>query len=995
MPKIANQAAIDAIELDFVNLQEPNSIKTYFLKQIQSLDSINTIQFGSEGGEYIGAGRWQDGSLVIKRADRSTNNNFHTYRTDKAGKPLKLLSPGKKYNPKIRPWYKKAVEAKQTVWSPIYIMFSHGRLGITLSKPVYDDTDEGKLVGVIGTDVLLSEISEFLNNLTIGKTGKSFIIERSELLVASSNQKQPFKLNNGKSKRLGIINSNDLLFQSTSEYLRENFGNLSQIQTSQQLKFKINGHNHFLQVTPFQDGKGLDWLIIVVVPEADFMGKINANTRTTIQLCLIALISATFGGIITSRWIALPILQLSDAATALAKGDWKQKIPESRGREVGILAQAFNHMRLQLQQSFANLEIRVEERTTALKEANHHLRAEIIERQQAETALRLSEAKFRNLFENSQVGIFRTSIDDCSFLDANQRCMEMLGYSCATELIEKKSSCDIYVESTVREQILVQLKEQGEVRNFETQFRRQDGSVFWVLLSARLNLEETCLEGVITDISDRKEAGEALRISEAMYRDLVQTANCIILRLDTSGRVNFLNDYGQSFFGYDKENVLGSKVVGTMIPEIKQSGHILLLMRRIMRAMLGDICKNPDRYLNYELEHICSNGERVWVSWANKSILDEEGNLKEILSVGTDITARKQAEEGLKEKEAYLRLILDNIPQQVFWKDTNLVFLGCNKNWAEAAQIENPDYVVSKTDYDLLPHKEIAELFREQDRRIMETDTPQLHVIAKKQRPAPDGEPIWLDISKIPIHNSKGKVIGVLGVLEDITQRKLAEEALHAEREKSEALLLNILPKAIADQLKEDQSAIAEHFDDVTILFADIVGFTPLSAKMPPTALVNFLNQIFSSFDQLAENHGLEKIKTIGDAYMVAGGLPIPNPNHAEAIAQMALDMQEAIALLPAAYGERLQIRIGINTGSVVAGVIGIKKFIYDLWGDTVNVASRMESSGIPGFIQVTEVTYEHLKDKYILEERGAIAVKGKGDMITYWLRGRKVRHEG
>lgn len=212
---------------------------------------------------------------------------------------------------------------------------------------------------------------------------------------------------------------------------------------------------------------------------------------------------------------------------------------------------------------------------------------------------------------------------------------------------------------------------------------------------------------------------------------------------------------------------------------------------------------------------------------------------------------------------------------------------------------------------------------------------------------------------------------------------------LQEEQEKSEKLLLNILPKPVAEQLKRGQCIIADNFADVTVLFADIVNFTELSARLSPTELVELLNTIFSTFDHLAEHHGLEKIKTIGDAYLVVGGLPIPRTDHAEAIAAMALDMQEAIANLHIAglkFDRPLTMRIGINTGPVGAGVIGISKFTYDLWGDTVNTASRMESLGLPGKIQVTTETYQRLKDKYVLQPRGAIEVKGKGDMTTYFL---------
>ena len=220
--------------------------------------------------------------------------------------------------------------------------------------------------------------------------------------------------------------------------------------------------------------------------------------------------------------------------------------------------------------------------------------------------------------------------------------------------------------------------------------------------------------------------------------------------------------------------------------------------------------------------------------------------------------------------------------------------------------------------------------------------------------------------------------------------RKQAQEALRQEQEKVERLILNILPAPIAERLKQNYTSIADHFEEVTVLFADIVGFTQISSHISPTELVSNLNQIFSRFDTLADRHDLEKIKTIGDAYMVVGGLPMPRKDHAEAIAEMALDMQIELAQLSKEIGLDFSIRIGINTGPVVAGVIGLKKFIYDLWGDTVNTASRMESHGIPGSIQVTQPTYLLLRDKYTFQERGMIHVKGKGDMIAYLLTGRK-----
>ena len=218
---------------------------------------------------------------------------------------------------------------------------------------------------------------------------------------------------------------------------------------------------------------------------------------------------------------------------------------------------------------------------------------------------------------------------------------------------------------------------------------------------------------------------------------------------------------------------------------------------------------------------------------------------------------------------------------------------------------------------------------------------------------------------------------------------------LQVEQQRSENLLLNILPFPIVQRLKKQPTTIADSFTNAAVLFGDIVGFTELSGKIPPAELVQLLNQIFSEFDHLADQHGLEKIKTIGDAYMVVSGLPVPRHHYAEAIADMALDMRLILEQFNQETGQHFQMRIGIAIGPVIAGVIGLKKFIYDLWGDTVNIASRMESHGIANEIQVTEKTYHILKHQYYFEQRGLITIKGKGEMMTYLLKSKKSTFSG
>jgi len=216
----------------------------------------------------------------------------------------------------------------------------------------------------------------------------------------------------------------------------------------------------------------------------------------------------------------------------------------------------------------------------------------------------------------------------------------------------------------------------------------------------------------------------------------------------------------------------------------------------------------------------------------------------------------------------------------------------------------------------------------------------------------------------------------------------ITERYLEAERHKSEKLLRNILPAKVIQQLRENPDSIAERFEDCTVLFSDIVGFSELSRKLSAVEVVRLLNELFSAFDDLAEKHGLEKIKTIGDAYMAVGGLPDPDPYHAERTARFAIDLLTVISDYRRQNDHALEIRIGIASGAAVAGVIGKKKFIYDLWGDSVNTASRMESHGLPGQIQVTENTYALLKDKFLFKERGSIEVKGMGHIRSYLLEG-------
>jgi adenylate cyclase len=365
----------------------------------------------------------------------------------------------------------------------------------------------------------------------------------------------------------------------------------------------------------------------------------------------------------------------------------------------------------------------------------------------------------------------------------------------------------------------------------------------------------------------------------------------------------------------------------------------------------------------------------------------DEFLLQVMVSIGSQLgqfIKRKQAEVALAESEERYRDLFENATDLIQSCALNGQFLYVNRAWRETLGYSEVE-VKEKNLFDVLHPDCQADCLKSLSR-----------VIAGEKLNRVTAAFISKDGKKISVEGNinckfvEGQPVATRAIFRDITERLQAEAALRHQQEQTERLLLNILPEPIADRLKQQTSTIAEDFQEVSVMFADIVGFTQIASYLSPIDLINLLNQIFSTFDRLSEKHGLEKIKTVGDAYMVVGGLPVRRGDHAEAIAEMALDMQHAIAQFRQDTGKEFNIRIGINTGPVVAGVIGIKKFSYDLWGDTVNIASRMESHGIPGQIQVTATTYERLREQYLWEKRGVIQVKGKGEMTTYFLKGRK-----
>ncbi|MBW4506396.1 MAG: HAMP domain-containing protein [Scytonematopsis contorta HA4267-MV1] len=388
LPHRLNQTNANVIEQGLLKPSNLRGLESFFLKQMEEFELVPYTAWGSEKGEYIGIERLVDGRLRIEVVEPPSKPKYHTYEVNEQGNRGKLVQTTQFYDPRLRPWYKEAIKKGKPNWSSIYVWFNQAEIAIDATLPVYDQ--QKNQLGVLDTPFKLSRISDYLRQLKISKSGQSFIIERSGILVASSSDIKPFILKkDNKPQRIKASNSQNTLIKSTANFLYKHFDNLNKINRPLHLEFYNNNQRLLLQVLPFQDNYGIDWLIVVVVPEADFMEQINANNQITIILCIVALLVAVFTGVMTARWVIKPILHLNASAKFIARGEWDKTVKIERYDELGELGQSFNSMATQLETSFSemqnlnielkqlnqSLEQRVSERTAELKAANQELEA--------------------------------------------------------------------------------------------------------------------------------------------------------------------------------------------------------------------------------------------------------------------------------------------------------------------------------------------------------------------------------------------------------------------------------------------------------------------------------------------------------------------------------------------------------------------------------------------------------------------------------------------
>ncbi len=641
-PHQVNQLNLDAIRVGILNVQDSASLRRYFAKQIQTFNTISYIQFGSEQQDFIGVERLDDGKLQVLKSDQSTGYSFQTYAVSELGEPTELLQITPNYDPRIRPWYTAPVLANKPAWTKIYTYFDSPKLAITAAAPVYGD--RGELIGVVGCDLLLSQINHFLGSIQIGKSGQTFILERSGELVANSTPEAPFVISKGVAKRIMATSSKNALIRSTAGYLTKRFGDLSKVDGTYQLDFAIDGERQFLQVTPLSDGRGLDWLIVVAVPEADFMERINKNTRYTVLLCLGALVVAIGIGGLTSRWIVVPIERLSKAAEALSRGEWDSTAVDvdtrlmasvEREDEVGILARSFNQMASQLEESFTTLEERVE--------------SAIADKTQLISSLKNSQQKLALHLHQTPLGAIEWNLN-FEVADWNPSAERIFGYN-RLEAVGQHGVDLIVPESAkeyVRQLSITLLTNQGGISSINENVRKDGKIILCEWYNTTLINTEGCIIGVaslVQDVTEFQGAVAQLRASEERFRQLAENIHEVFwIREPHNQQIVYVSPACEKIWNRSSQILCSEPEAFWDAIHSDDRDRVKAAFEKQAR---GDYDEEY-RVVRSPTGATPTDGSVCWVRDRAFPVRNETGEIYRIVGIAEDITQRKLAEEFQK-----------------------------------------------------------------------------------------------------------------------------------------------------------------------------------------------------------------------------------------------------------------------------------------------------------------------------------------------------------
>ncbi|MCL1472870.1 ATP-binding protein [Argonema antarcticum] len=917
-------ASVESGNLQLDNFQ---GLGRYFWRVVQKEELESYIYFGNDQGAFVGVERMEDGTYQLRIRRRATEPIRNVYLLDEFGARQKLLKSAE-YDPRTRPWYEAAKLAGKATWSPISSSFSRENTSLVVSsvRPVYDSKD--MLVGVLSVDISLTQITEFLKSLEISPHGQSFIIERSGDLVASSTITQPFTIKaEGKDRqidRIPAVDSQNETVSSTARYLKAHFGNFGAIDRSQHLKFKIQNSWYYVEVLPIQDGRGIDWLAVVVIPESDFMIQIYANNRHTLLLCSLALLSAIIVGILTARWITRPILQVSQASEEIAARKLAQHIEPSNIIEIEKLTNSFNSMAMQLKDSFTTLEKQNEDlkdldqlKNEFLANTSHELRTPL----------------------NGIIGIAESLIDGATgeLSQATQTNLTLI-VSSGRRLANLVN--DILDFSKLRHKNLeLQLK--------PVDLRSVTNVVITLLhpLTAHKTLQ--LINSIPADLSPA-EADED-RLQQILY-NLVGNA----IKFTPSGTVEVSAEVLPTEESDNPKSQIAITIsdTGIGIPEDKfdrifesfeqaegstardygGTGLGLAVTKKLVQLHGGEVIVKSKVGEGSQFTFTLP------ISIAKVEVLPQVVVTQRIRNLDLDnsITSNKLDQKINKETQ-FKVLIVDDEPinRQVLINNLSLYNYAITEasNGQEALAVMEqgfiPDLILLDVMMPRMTGYEVAEKIRD---RFPAYELPIVMLTAKNQvsdivegfeSGANDylSKPIQKQemLARIKTHISLAKLTSAYGRFVPRNFLKFLEKE-------------SIIDVKLGDQVQQE----------MTVMFSDIRSFTTLSEAMTPQETFNFINSYLSQVSPVIRQHNGFIDKYIGDAIMALF------PESANDAVQAAIAMQKEVAKYNQLRQKQgyvpIAIGIGLHTGNLMLGTIGeSERMETTVIADAVNLASRLE----------------------------------------------------
>jgi two-component system sensor histidine kinase ChiS len=987
LPLMINQNNAEAIHLGLLDLDciptppvpflsnstantcQKNVIR-YFWNQIKAFNTVSYIGVGSEKGKYIGAKMRDDQSIIIELAN--SKKDLQTWETNINAKLLKPSGSKKNYEPRIRPWYQSAVVAKQPVWSDIYVYFITKTLGISINQPVYDN--QGSLLAVTSVDLSLLDISHFLKRLKIGKTGKTFVMERSGTLIATSTTEKPFYRDpdNQHIERVQTINSRDALTSATARLLAKKFGYFADINSRQQHQFFWEGKRQFIEVLPFQDKWGLDWLIVVVVPAADFMEDIHANTRATLWLSFCALILAILIGIFTAQRIVKPIRQLNDASRRFAKGQWEQRVLIERQDELGELSQSFNTMALQLKASFTAIEVQNKVKDEFLANTSHELRTPL------NGIIGLTES----LIEGAAGRLPDKAIFDLSLVVSSSRRLSNL----INDLLDFSQMKNQQIKLQCQP---VGLREVAEIVLALNQPLLAQKNIQLVnAISAELppiNADENRIQQILHNLVDN-----AIKFTEngrveisARVAELPKIGRCMDITVSDSG------------IGIEKKNIIRifesfEQVDGSTTRQYGGTGLGLAITKQLVELHGGEI----------RVESIIGIGSQFIFT--------------------LPISKAEQAPESFQERQIQVYSVSSKSVPQSSAKTIDLAKFDDNQPKTTKAQYDIfkilivDDEAINRqvlANYLSLQHYEIMEAANGIEAlEIMETDFEPDMILLDVMMPKMTGLEVCQRIreqksaNELPIlmltakNNVSDMIEGLGAGANDYLGKPISKNALlariktHIQLYKVNLAYSRFVPREFIQLLGKknvvDISLGDQIEKEMTVLFSDMRGFTSISENMAPQENFDFINAYLGQMAPVIYQHQGIIDKYIGDAIMALF------PTHADDAVRGAIAMLKRLAqhnrLLNSAGFQPIKIGIGLHTGRLMLGAVGgQRRMDSTVISDAVNLASRIESMTkmYGATLLISGETYSRLKDasQYAIRIIDRVKVKGKSKAVTVY----------